>query len=138
MTGKQYEFTPEVADEICDRLAKGQSLRSICADKEGDWLPSARTFHRWLASDEEWAEALRQQYAHAREMQADAKFDEADDIAKSATPETVQVARLQIDTIKWQTSKLAPKKYGEKVTTEHTGAGGGPIQIITGVPRAGD
>lgn len=138
MTGRPCEFSPETANEICERLSRGESLRSICADEESGWLPSARTVHRWLASEEEWAESFRQQYAHAREMQADAKFDEADAIAKAATVENVQVARLQIDTIKWQTSKLAPKKYGDRLTTEHTGEGGGPIQIITGVPRAGD
>jgi len=34
--------------------------------------------------------------------------------------------------------KLAPKKYGEKVAQEIVGSGGGPVLIVTGVPRAGD
>jgi len=37
--------------------------------------------------------------------------------------------RLQIDTRKWMLSKMLPKVYGDKVTQEHTGAGGGPIAI---------
>lgn len=105
------EFTQEIADELCQRISDGESLRSICADKEGGWLPHERTVYRWLEENE----AFRQQYARAREAQADGKFEQAWDIATSATAESVQVARLQIDTIKWQTSKLAPKKYGDKV-----------------------
>ena len=37
--------------------------------------------------------------------------------------------RLQVDTLKWKLSKMLPKVYGDKVTQEHTGAGGGPITL---------
>jgi len=37
--------------------------------------------------------------------------------------------RLMVDTLKWKLSKMLPKMYGDKVTTEHTGPGGGPVQI---------
>lgn len=114
------DFTPGVADLICQEIAKGRSLRAICVDEaaEFDGIPSERTVYRWL----EEQETFRQQYARAREAQADGKFEQAWDIAQAATPESVQVARLQIDTIKWQTGKLAPKKYGDKVELEHTGS----------------
>lgn len=134
MTGRPCDFTPEIANEICDRLAKGESLRSICADTEAGWLPGETTVRRWLAGLEDWNEEFRRQYAHAREAQADTKFDEADTIAKAATVENVQVARLQIDTIKWQTSKLAPKKYGDKVVIGGD-PDGAPIQITQIVRR---
>ena len=39
--------------------------------------------------------------------------------------------RVQIDTRKWMLSKMLPKVYGDKVTQEHTGAGGGPIAIAS-------
>lgn len=131
--GRPSSFTPKAANEICDRLIKGESLRSICADQEGGWLPSETTVMRWLASEEEWAAAFRQQYAHAREMQADTKFEQAWDIAEKATAETVQVARLQIDTIKWQTSKMAPKKYGEKLAIGGDDALG-PLTVVINRP----
>jgi hypothetical protein len=105
------EFNQAVADEICERLAKGQSLRKILGPERDAFLPGQNTVYKWLAENE----AFAKQYAHARELQADAKFDEAWEIAETATIETVQVARLKVDTIKWQTSKLAPKKYGEKL-----------------------
>lgn len=130
--GRPSSYTPEIAEEICERLAKGESLRTICeGDKhtDGEWMPGETTVRRWLSGREEWNEDFRRQYAHAREAQADAKFDEAWTIAQAATPDNVQVARLQVDTIKWQTGKLAPKKYGDKVLAEITGADGGAIEV---------
>jgi hypothetical protein len=41
----------------------------------------------------------------------------------------VQRNRLRVDARKWLLSKLAPKKYGDKVTQEHTGPNGGPAQF---------
>ena len=130
--GRPTSFTPEIAEEICERLSKGESLRTICESdaQTGDgWMPGETTVRRWLAGDEDWNEEFRRQYAQAREAQADHMFDRAWTIAQNAKPEDVQVARLQVDTIKWQTGKLAPKKYGDKVTAEITGANGGPVEV---------
>ncbi len=38
--------------------------------------------------------------------------------------EHIQRSRLRVDARKWLMSKMAPKKYGEKL--QHTGDGGGP------------
>lgn len=127
--GRPSDFTPETANEICERLSKGESLRAICSDQQAGWLPSDTTVHRWLAGSEDWNIAFREQYAHARTVQADTKFEQAWEIAEAATVEDVQVARLKIDTIKWQASKLAPKKYGEKVA--HVGGDEGDEPIKT-------
>lgn len=123
---KPKPFNQEAADEICARLAKGESLRKICGAERDDFLPGQNTVFKWLEENE----AFAKQYARARELQADSKFEEAWEIAQRATVESVQVARLQVDTIKWQTAKLAPKKYGEKVTQEHTGPDGAPLPEI--------
>jgi hypothetical protein len=42
--------------------------------------------------------------------------------------------------MQWRAAKLAPKKYGEKIQAEHTGADGGPMQftVVTGVDRQDD
>lgn len=126
MTGRPSEFSDEVADRICDALADGRSLRSICCDAD---MPSQATVFRWLG-DERY-HSFREQYARAREAQADALFDETLDIADDSAndwmerrrqdgsveevfnSENVQRARLRIDTRKWLAGKLAPKKYGD-------------------------
>lgn len=123
MTGRPpYQWTQEVEDEIFKRISDGESIRSICKD---DWLPSWTTVNKRLAVDAEFAT----RYARAREDQADKIFDEILEIVDSTNPENVQVARLRMDARKWMAGKLRPKVYGEKVTQEHQGPDGGPVQV---------
>lgn len=138
--GRPSEFTQEMADAICERIADGQSLRAICLD---DGMPSKSTVFKWLGQQEAFAD----QYARAREAQADALFDEVLDIAdedclivlrddggepvKAEFDSTaVQRNKLRVDARKWMAGKLRPKVYGDKITQEHTGPGGGAVQIM--------
>ena len=113
--GRPASYVKEVADDICLLLAQGESLRKIC---ERPGMPPSRTVHRWLQENDEFC----QQYARAREAQADYLLDDILDIADIATPEDVQVAKLRVEARKWYITKVAPKKYGDKITQEHTGS----------------
>jgi hypothetical protein len=101
------DYTPEVADGICEQIALGKSLRAIC---RGDDMPDASTVYRWLS----WNEAFREQYARAREDQADSHADEIIDIADNEM-EDPNSRRVRIDARKWVAAKLKPKKYGERI-----------------------
>lgn len=116
--GRPSEYTPEMADRICELLAEGKSLRSICLIDE---MPAQSTVCRWLANREEF----RKQYAYAREVQADTLADEILDIADDGANDymgedekyngdAVQRSRLRVDARKWLAGKLKPKVYGEK------------------------
>lgn len=137
--GRPSTFTQEIADRICERLADGESLRSICKD-EG--MPSTGTVCRWLTENEK----LQEQYARARELQADALFDDVLHIADNpqlgekrkvtsdgkeeiSYGDMIEHRRLQVDARKWMAGKLRPKKYGEFKAVELTGADGGPVVI---------
>lgn len=118
MTGRPTSFTQEVADLICDKIAEGESLRKICDSEE---MPNKATVFRWLAANEEFSD----QYARARESQADTLFDEVLAIADQYDSATDKIdvdhinrARLRIDARKWMAGKLRPKKYGEKLQVE--------------------
>ena len=130
MTGRPSQFSQETADAICDRLGVGESLRSIC---RGDEMPALSTVFKWLNQQPAFAD----QYARAREEQAEALADEivaiADeaDVAVKHEGEEVRLAldatgvarnRLRVDARKWAASKLKPKKYGDKIQTEHSGS----------------
>lgn len=128
MTGRPSSFTDELCDRICEALADGRSLRSICTD---DDMPSQTTVFRWLG-DERYA-SFRERYARAREAQADAIFDEILDIADDGSNdwmerhrqdgsvdevvdhEHIQRSKLRVDARKWMAGKLAPKKYGDRL-----------------------
>jgi hypothetical protein len=42
--------------------------------------------------------------------------------------EFVARSRLRVDSRKWLAARMAPTKYGDKITQEHTGADGGAIK----------
>lgn len=120
--GRPTDYSTGLANEICARIAEGESLRSIC---RCEGMPDPVTVRRWLAAHEEF----RIQYARAREEQADSLAEEMLDAARKEAIDQVGVAdkRVLIDTLKWRAGKLKPKVYGDKVVNEHTGADGKPI-----------
>lgn len=125
MTGRPSDFNQATADVICERLADGESLRGIC---EAEDMPSKTTVFRWLAAREEF----RNQYARAREVQADMLFDDILDIADDArndwmerrgeedagwvaNGDNIRRSQLRIEARKWMAGKLRPKVYGDKL-----------------------
>jgi hypothetical protein len=121
-------YDEAVATRICEEIASGRSLRTICED---DDMPDKATVFRWLAE----RETFRDQYARAREAQADAMLEEILDIADDGRNDSykddegnvrtdqdvIARSRLRVDTRKWAMSKMAPKKYGDKLDLSHSG-----------------
>lgn len=125
--GRPSTFTQGIVDVICARLAEGVSLRSICRD---DGMPSIGAFLAWVGA----RPTLAEQYARARASCMDAMAEDILDIAD--TPEIgtktvskvtgtettegdmVEHRRLRIEARKWLMSKMAPKKYGDKLAIE--------------------
>jgi hypothetical protein len=132
MAGRPSDYSEELADLICTRIADGESVRAICAD---DDMPDKATVFRWLAKHE----SFRDQYAQAKAAQAEHMADEILDIAddgsndwmerRAADGSTVEVvngehiqrSRLRVDSRKWLLSKLLPKKYGDRITNHVVG-----------------
>lgn len=121
--GRPTIYTQDLADEICSQLAEGISLRTICLPEE---MPNKSTVFRWLRTHEEFCD----QYAKAKESSADALLEDMFSIADDQD-EDVARSRLRVDVRKWAASKLKPKKYGDKITNEHSGPDGSaiPVQI---------
>ena len=102
-------------------------------------MPSAGTVCRWLAD----SLTFQQQYARAREAQADTLFDEILDIADDGRNDTtvddegnkrtdhdvIARSRLRVDARKWMAGKLRPKKYGDRL--ELAGDPDAPVKIET-------
>jgi hypothetical protein len=120
-------FDQAIADRICERLALGESLRSVCRD-EG--MPNASTIIRWAET-----EPFSQQYARAREIGYSLLAEDLLAIADDGTGDSwvddegqvrtnndvIARSRLRVDTRKWMLSKMLPKVYGEKVDVNHAG-----------------
>jgi len=120
--GRPTDFTPELTRIICELIAGGLSLRAICQDGT---MPGQTTVFRWLA-DPARAE-FREQYARAREAALMAYEEDILDLSEAALTYTdkegneridqgdVARRKLRADNLKWLMSKLAPKKYGDKL-----------------------
>lgn len=128
--GRPVLFTKELADRICESIAQGKTLRAVC--RELDLAHS--TVLNWVVYDHQ---GFADQYTRARQLQVEAWADvivaEAEDSSKDTQTltrrdgteyeapdhEWINRSRLRVDTYKWLMSKLAPKKYGEKVEVEN-------------------
>jgi len=139
--GRPSIYTKDLADLICERLAAGESMRSISRDPD---MPAMSTLFKWIREKEEFSA----QYDRAKIESADALVEDMLDIADNATNdwmehhdpdnsgyklngEHIQRSKLRVDVRKWSASKQNQKKYGDRVMQEHTGPGGGPIVAIS-------
>ena len=117
-TGRPSDFTQDIADTICERIADGASLRKVC--KDDDALPDRATVLRWLAKEEH--EAFRGQYARAQDERADFYFEETMEISDNTGTDrdAIAKARLRVDTRKWVCARMNPKKYSDRLKLDAT------------------
>ena len=119
--GRPTLYSLEIALEICDRIADGESLVKICSDPT---MPKKTAVYEWLLRHKEFADI----YARAREDQADTLADEihaisdelpqqiVDDKGKTRYDSAyVQWQKNRVDARKWVAAKLKPKKYSDRI-----------------------
>jgi hypothetical protein len=123
--GRPTKLTPQLKEEICERIAYGESLAGIL--KSDPKFPTYPVIMGALKADEEFLKM----YARAREDQADYLADEILEIADTADAKNSQAVRVRVDARKWIASKLRPRKYGDRIHNEVSGPDGGPIAIPT-------
>lgn len=140
---------------ICQELSRGATLKEAC-DATGSGVHPV-TILDWVDQDPAFAEAYTHArarghlllgdeiarisaethaivYVQKRDAAGNLMHDETGEplLEKALAPLSADVMahkRLMVDTLKWKLSKMLPKIYGDKVVQEHTGAGGGPIQM---------
>jgi hypothetical protein len=136
--GGQLTYDREVAHVICVELAKGKTLRAICR-QEG--FPPESTVRTWALED---VDGFAAHYTLARQLGLDAMADQLLEIADDGSGditydaqgnrlvngEHINRSRLRVDTRKWYLSKLAPKRYGEKVDVNVGGQAENPVATI--------
>ena len=103
---------PEIIEELLMRLSNGESLSSICEDAH---MPCDSAVKQWRRDDIDFAAAYNRAKAEYGEMAAEEMMELADE-ARFAPPELTQAYRLAVDARRWVAGKLAPKRYGDKLT----------------------
>lgn len=132
--GRPTTYNQALADEICERLANGESLRSICRDEH---MPPDPTVRNWVVYD---VDGFAAQYTRARDAGLDVMAEQVLEIADDGTNdwmekhgknggtfiaengEAMARSRLRFDARRWYLSKLAPKRYGDRQAVELSGS----------------
>ena len=134
-------YDSEIADRICARMTKGETLRTICADAA---MPSPAAVLSWAAED---IDGFSERLARAREALIECWAQEIIDISDDGTndwleregrkqttrapnAEHIQRSKLRVDARKWLISKLAPKKFGDKPTVASDKGAPVTVQIV--------
>lgn len=138
--GRPSTYSKKIADEVCEKISNGMSLREIC---RAEGMPDRSTIFDWLYKYKEFAH----QYAQARDEQADIY---ADEIIAISDEEPRLVANKHGEMVvdsgwvtwqnnrahnrKWVASKLKPKKYGERL--QHANDENNPMpQMVLYCPK---
>ena len=125
--------------EVCARLSKGETLRSIC---RSPGLVSYGAIYNWVEQSEDY----RSRIAQARDIGYDVISEQTLDIADDGSNdwmerndpsnpgyalngEHVQRSKLRVETRLKLLAKWSPKKYGDKTTTEIVGDASRPLAI---------
>ena len=106
--GRPTTYTQEKADEICRRLAEGETLRAICRDMG----LAIGTVLGWVRDDRD---GFAERYARARDIGYEVMADELIDIADGGSDDW-QRDRLRVDARKWLLAKALPKRFGDRMT----------------------
>lgn len=126
--GRQSTYTQAKADEICARLSTGEPLAQICRDEH---MPETRTVYDWRREHPDFDTAI----ARAREDGYDEIAADCLTIADSGINDTYMTddgertntdviarSKLRVETRLKLLAKWDPKRYGDKIQTEHSGA----------------
>lgn len=118
--GRPSSYTQDIADQICERLSRGEPLARIC---DNDDMPGYSTVRQW--------EALKPEFmALSARAKQDGTHWLADDCLRISDDCTLDPAdkRIRIDTRLRLIGKWNSRVYGDKVVQEITGKDGGAIE----------
>lgn len=125
------QYSKEIADQICDAIAGGKTLRDIC---KLQGFPGRTTVFRWLAENIEFA----QEYGAAMHWRTEGHVDEILAIADDNSgdyqterhgqaltepiedKETIGRSKLRIEVRQWVMGKQMPHKYGAQIIAPAT------------------
>lgn len=133
--GRPSTYTEEAAQEVIERLSKGEPLAVICRDEH---MPPYRTVYNWIESNaafsaniararEEGFDAIAVQCLHiADETAFDTK--EGPNGALVCNAEWISRSKLRVETRLKLLAKWDPKRYGDKVALTGGAEGDTPIK----------
>lgn len=112
--GRSTRARTEVLAEVFARIAAGESVRGVCGS--GGDMPSDTTFWRWMQEDPGALEC----YEKATVARGNVYAERINDVTvelkrdKKLTAEKVQLAKLTCENLKWNASRMLPRRFGDR------------------------
>jgi hypothetical protein len=102
-------------ETVCNMVADGKTLRQIAAHFG---VVEAGTILKWVRAYPEHV----QMYSLARDAAGDLFEAEIIDAAMLCSPDTAASDRVKISALQWVAARRSPRKYGDRMQTEHSGS----------------
>lgn len=145
------KITESVALELLNRLARGETLKSICKDIT---MPSYQQVMKWVKTDPDFQEAYLSAQEFRMNMFADEileiadnsvgdvrlGFDKHGNVIPELNVEAIQRSKLRIDTRKYLMERYAKETYAPQKNTSGATAsvgGNGQVNIQINLPSNG-
>lgn len=119
-TGRPSIYSSELADEICSRIAGGESLRGICKEAA---MPTVSTVLLWVVQDRE---GFSEQYTRAQDAKGSYDADRTQEVYDAVERGDIDSgqARVMFDILRWSAERRAPKRYSSKHQLDHVSSDG--------------
>lgn len=105
---RAIEWTPELIDSICTRIAQGESVAKISKDKS---MPCESSIWVYAAKNKEFQSAI----TRAMEIRTEREMEALVELADTADEKNANAVKLKVWTRMWLAGKRKPKKYGDKL-----------------------
>lgn len=132
-------YSDELGVRLCELIAGGASLRSVCMHNGMPRAPSI--ILDWRADhptfDKHYTRAVQDRHEYwasevldiADTPEIGQKITDSNQFGRTVVEgDMLEHRKLRIDSRRWLLSKLEPKKYGDRTQLEHSGPNGGPIE----------
>lgn len=140
LVGRPSDYTPQIADTICERIIAGGSLWEICLS---DDMPARTTVLIWLSKHEDfhdkYARAYIQQHLADADLMDRVARDGCKDIIVEESDGGIRIERVDheniarskliVDTIKWRQARRRPDLYGDRLAHQMLDEKGKPAKL---------
>ena len=126
---REVTADPHAMSIIVQRITDADAPETL-RDIAKSWRVPLGQLSLWITEDAARAE----QYASALKLAGEMAALDVVKISDIATPEDVQVRKLQIDARKWYSAKLSRERFGESTEIKHTG-NVSLLAVLAGIPK---